>query len=882
MIAPVALRFVSLIALLGLGGGVGLPLGVPPLPEDPLLAKVAPEECLFYTSWAGTATPDPKSANQTEQLLAEPEVQQMIAEIERHIRASLREHAAARNDTQAAALLDDVASGVKTLLTHPTAIFLTSVKPAVDPRRPPEIRAGMVVNLGEDAPKVMATVKKLQADVPVQIAEIEIGGQTWQQVKLGPGAPPITWGIKGKYLIVGVGEGEVEAILKRARGSAPQWLTALRKQLPVERPSTVAHVDVKALVDLAITEILREDPAPKPSRGPTPRQVLDALGLSNVTSLGAVSGLDKEGYVSRTLLAIDGKPQGIFALATEKPLTAADLAPIPADATIALAAQVNPDRVFETILSIVGQIEPRGRQQMLQEFAQAKEHLGVDFQNDIFKSLGDTWCIYNSPSDGGLIPIGATAVVQVKDYKRLAAAHEKLLAVAKASMEEKEKAPEKGRKTKAVRVIDGTKAELIIEDEPLPIRRSRRRPSPQIEQFQFAGQQIYFFNARTSEFPLAPAWCLTEKELIFSLFPQGIKAYLSRGAKAKSLAKVPEVAEALQEGGPLGLAYCDSRKLFDLVYPFVPMIAQAAVSEMAREGINVDVSLLPSAGAIGRHLRPSLTVVRRTKAGIEMVSHQSLPGGNIGASAPVLAGMLIPAVQSARDTARRTQSANNLHQIAKAMHNHESATKTLPPAYKADKEGKPLLSWRVLILPYLDRQDLYQQFHLDEPWDSEHNKKLIENMPPIYRHPGMPAPQPGMTHYQTVRGEKTVFPGKDGIGLDQITDGTSNTVMVVEAARPVTWTRPDDYQYDEKNPGAGLLFVFRGGCNVAFCDGSVQTISASTRAKIINALFTRSGGEVVPWNRDEEDAESGAAAADRPAPVKADTRAPPGAPARKP
>jgi len=115
MIAPVALRFVSLIALLGLGGGVGLPLGVPPLPEDPLLAKVAPEECLFYTSWAGTATPDPKSANQTEQLLAEPEVQQMIAEIERHIRASLREHAAARNDTQAAALLDDVASGVKTL-----------------------------------------------------------------------------------------------------------------------------------------------------------------------------------------------------------------------------------------------------------------------------------------------------------------------------------------------------------------------------------------------------------------------------------------------------------------------------------------------------------------------------------------------------------------------------------------------------------------------------------------------------------------------------------------------------------------------------------------------------------------------------------------------
>jgi prepilin-type processing-associated H-X9-DG protein len=877
----------GLFVMLGLSGGGGLALGVPSLPEDPVLAKVAPEECLFYTSWAGAAKPDPKSTNQTEQLLAEPEVQQMVAELERRIRSSLAE-AAKREGPEAAVLVDEAIGWAKTLLTRPTAVFLTSVKPPIGPSQGPEIRGGMVVNVGEDGAKLKASLEKYQPALlrgPAKAEEVEIAGQKWHCLRLDPGAPPITWGIKGKYLMIGVGEGELQGMLKRAQGSAPKWLTALRKQLPVERPSTVAYVDVKALVDLAITEILREDPAPKASRGPTPRQVLDALGLGNVTSLGAVSGLDKEGYVSRTLLAIDGKPQGIFALATEKPLTAADLAPIPSDATIALAAQVNPDRVFETILSIVGQIEPRARQEILQEFAQAKEHLGVDFQNDVFKSLGDTWCIYNSPSESGLIPIGAIAVVQVKDYKRLATAHEKLLAAAKEAAKRegeraikgtKDKSPPRDTKGRATTRIEKTddgrtvEVEVVEAVEPPPrYPPPRRRPGPQIEHFQFAGKEVYFFNARTAEFPLAPAWCLTEKELIFSLFPQGIKAYLSRGAKAKSLAKVPEVAEALQGGGPLGLAYCDARKLFDLVYPFVPMIAQWAVSAMAWEGINVDVSLLPSAGAIGRHLRPSLTVVRRTKAGIEMVSHQSLPGGNIGASAPVLVALLVPAIQSTRDAARRAQSANNLHQVSTAMQAYASNKQTLPPAYKADKEGKPLLSWRVLILPYLDRQDLYQQFHLDEPWDSEHNKKLIENMPAIYRHPGMVVPH-GMTHYQTVRGEKTAFPGKEGIGFDQFTDGTSNTVMVVEARKPVVWTRPDDYQYDEKNPGAGLLFWARGVCNVAFCDGSVQTISASTRAKIINALFTRNGGETVPIDWDYEEAESGAAASDRAAPEPAD------------
>ena len=161
-----------------------------------------------------------------------------------------------------------------------------------------------------------------------------------------------------------------------------------------------------------------------------------------------------------------------------------------------------------------------------------------------------------------------------------------------------------------------------------------------------------------------------------------------------------------------------TREIFELVYPFVPMLAQTVMSEMQREGIDVNVSILPSARAIGKHLRCGVAAVRRTEAGIELTSRQTIPGGSIGATAPVAVGLLLPAVQSARGAARRSVSMNNLKQITLAMHGYHDVHKTFPPAYTTDAAGKPLLSWRVHILPYIERQDLYEQFHLDEPWDS--------------------------------------------------------------------------------------------------------------------------------------------------------------------
>jgi serine/threonine protein kinase len=207
----------------------------------------------------------------------------------------------------------------------------------------------------------------------------------------------------------------------------------------------------------------------------------------------------------------------------------------------------------------------------------------------------------------------------------------------------------------------------------------------------------------------------------------------------------------------------------------------------------------------------------------------------------------VRATRAWSEAAHRVQSQNNLRQIALAVFSYESTNGKFPPAYIADKKtGKPLLSWRVAILPYIEQDALYRQFHLDERWDSEHNKKLAETVVAVYRSPIGDA-KPGMTNYLTVRGKDTAFPGKDGIKIMDIRDGTSNTIMLVEAdnSKAVPWTKPEDLPYDEKNPSAGLGGLFSGGFNAAMCDGSARFIPSTIDAETLRRLFNRSDGEPV-------------------------------------
>jgi len=193
---------------------------------------------------------------------------------------------------------------------------------------------------------------------------------------------------------------------------------------------------------------------------------------------------------------------------------------------------------------------------------------------------------------------------------------------------------------------------------------------------------------------------------------------------------------------------------------------------------------------------------------------------------------------------------NNLKQIGLALFSSADANNGFPPAYTSAKSGgKPLLSWRVTILPYIEEQGLYEKFHLDEPWDGPNNKKLIALMPHVYRSPASHS-GPGMTNYVTFRDKDSAFPGKESIRLADITDGSSNTLMAVEVddSKAVIWTKPDDLNFNRENPLAGLGGLWQSGFIALFCDGSVRLISTGIDPSLMRNLVNRHDGNVVDSN----------------------------------
>lgn len=197
-------------------------------------------------------------------------------------------------------------------------------------------------------------------------------------------------------------------------------------------------------------------------------------------------------------------------------------------------------------------------------------------------------------------------------------------------------------------------------------------------------------------------------------------------------------------------------------------------------------------------------------------------------------------IGEARCLLRRKQSGRALKILSIAMNEYASVNDSFPASANLSKDGRPLLSWRVHVLPFLGYQDLYKQFRLNEPWDSEHNRKLIPRMPTVYQNPSRRSDY--MTSYLVPVGDGTMFENiRRGVRKADVEGDRSSTLLLVEADHAVVWTRPQDLSLDQRDLWRGLVDSSRPGFLGASVDASVNFYERSLDDMRLEALFRRDG-----------------------------------------
>jgi hypothetical protein len=590
--------------------GMAIPVGMPPESEDAIMAYVAPNDCVFYATWSAAAKPSLSSANQTEKLLAEPEIQAFASALYGNL-VSAGVAAAKKGGLsaeEAEKLSKFVSLWLGTLFNRSGALYVSRLAPRDQGF---DVQAAAIIKANEASLDLERSLIDLLKDQRIDVSETTLAGRKFNKVTVQGSTPlDLVWSSGNGFFLLGVGPAAMEEMSARIRAKKePAWLTQLKANLPVDRRSMITYVNIQRLMETFV-----------PLSGPKADKAITALGLKQLTSWQSVTGLDKSCMITRSLLKIDGEPKGLLTLLDDKGLAANHLGHVPGDSLSATAFSLDLRRVLDQLTAVIADIDPQVGQQVNQSIALGQAMLDSSVP-EALSALGTHWTMH-VPADG----LGGVIVAEVRDKNRLSTIEKTLL------------------------------SRIVNQNGEIPnVGRITRSTS--------AGQTISSLTPRTP-LPLAPSWCLTEKRLIIAANPQAIKSILSRQATDKSLAELPDIASPLVlaglvgGNGPLAISYHDTSRSFAMMYAQANALLPALNSAAEKSGIpfRLEPGQLPNQRTISQHLRPSVSIVRRTEKGLEFESRKTYPG--LGATNPVTIGvttaLLLPAVQAARDAARRS------------------------------------------------------------------------------------------------------------------------------------------------------------------------------------------------------------------------------------
>lgn len=586
-------------------------MGMPPKQRHAALVQAAPAGSLIFGEWAERSTGEAGAAG-VDGLIADMEVRMFLQKLEGATRQMLQQELEnASPETQV--LGRAVPEILLLLMNRPGCVFVdfdpekVKVDPSFGPPTPamlaPGFSAAVVIHAGPEADQVAKNLELILGLLP---GEIRTTGIDRQLLPVPIPGIQVVVHREGEYFILAAGESTLDDVLQGLNGKRPGMESNPRFQRAIQdisfpRTSSVAWIDIKNVVERAATVM--------GPMGAMVKGMADQVGFSSIDAYASAAGVVDGQIRSHSFLMTDGSVDGILALAAGRAIQKEDFALIPADADMLIAFSVSFPKILAAVREVVGKTDPGMQQQLDAVIGQLESEIGLSLQDDIFASMDDVWTVYDSPSAGGVLITSAVMSIHVRDAEAAYRTMSQLMKLFKAALPE----PSARR---------GNRGVFLAES-------------------QFLDRTIYFVNTVGDDVPVAPAFCVTDKEFLFSIHPQALKAHLRMLSE-----DVPMHAGIdTKEGELLSYAVFDAESAIRYMYTFTPYFAQIIFSEAQREGFQMDVFSFPSARALLPYLSKGDTRVIRKADGIHSLNARSLPipgAASVLSRLPIVVGFGAP------------------------------------------------------------------------------------------------------------------------------------------------------------------------------------------------------------------------------------------------
>ncbi len=786
-------------------GSGGLPLGVPPAPEDPTMANVAPEDCWLYASWCGVEKTNPDN-NPTEKWLSQPKTSLVIPKLRRAFRLSLKDHLG-ENDNPVLNHMNQLLLEVLDNATkNATVVFLNSPKLPVDENANQKnvekvdfetaetlnYAGGMLVSLRGDEDQAnqhfrdwYSAVKKLDGEALKlsPFRALEIDGRPTIKVLDAIDDSDLYVLIEGEYFVCGLGDESVQRILKNMKSAPPKWLTDVKKRLAIDRVSSIGFVDVEQTQKLGARYTYRSWRDPWMFA----QDLLD--GTSKATF---VSGLDKNGFVNRAEVVVDPRKESIWSLLDKKPITRDLVKELPADSTVGFATRVSKERLLEIVKSSVRNADQK--KALDDSFNEFFSMTGVKLEDELVAALGD-FVSFNLEMDltnWWKTSENWVASIQIEDEMSFPSIFNQLNQGLKNWTKEQEALG------------------YSFKEEKVGV------------------QTIYSLHHKRSWKRFS--WAVVDQRWYIGQHSDPIRRHLQDLPLPSSYATAPRQQELFEFGkrngfgAPVSMGHFDLPQVLSALKQFEFILSS---DDNISRGFEFKISDIPSIDELVNGVQPIVFAAYKTDQGFQFLHRQTYPG----TSPPVAVGAVAGAWLMGQSDLISAKS--KVRRLCEAHLAFEQKHKKFVAAYSVGDDGKPQLSWRVHLLPFLGHNELYKKFNLNEAWNSPHNKELLQQMPEVFRHPKLKV-KTGETVFIVPQDEGALF-GTPKLQIDgtplgftrsEVSDSMDETAMVFEvsSSQSVPWTKPMDAT--DSYAAAGLK-----NCLTGFCDGSARYISQGTLTK---------------------------------------------------